>query len=53
MVTCPRCGRAVDDLHLLPPAVITHDLLEVMGGADAANDVRACRECSRDLMAGG
>ena len=53
MGTCPRCDRPVDRLHLVPPGVITRELVETVGGGERATDLSVCRACLDELMDGG
>lgn len=53
METCPRCDRAVDRVHPLPPAVITKELIETYETLDVLTENGVCPDCLDELMAGG
>lgn len=52
MPACPACNRSVDELHLLPPEVITTDLVEAVEGAENPTDIEMCADCLESLMSG-
>lgn len=52
MVSCPRCERRADRLYVLPPAVITHELVQAVDGDETPLDVRTCGDCRDELMEG-
>ena len=50
MVECPRCGRQVEELHFLPPEVITRDVLDAFEEEAWAGDHETCDACVESLM---
>lgn len=52
MPVCQVCKRRVDELHELPPAVITSDLVQTYEGGEHPTDIETCSDCLEGLMAG-
>lgn len=52
MPVCPACNRRVDELHMLPPEVITADLVQTVEGVEGPTDIETCSRCLDSLMAG-
>lgn len=50
MEPCPVCDRAVDELHSLPPEVITKDLVRSFEGLASPADLQACAVCLNGFM---
>lgn len=51
METCSRCDRRVDQVHPVPPGVVTRELLESFGSA-TPSDLEMCGECVNELLDG-
>ncbi len=53
MVECTRCGRDVDELHIISPDVITEELVDSIdhGEEDLAGEggMEVCAECMDEL----
>lgn len=52
MPVCPACNRPADELHQLPPEVITTDLVAAVEGAESPTDISTCVDCLESLMSG-
>ena len=54
MPECPRCGREVDSLRMIPPAAITSELVEATDhDADDVTmkgGIEVCTECADELL---
>ena len=51
MGECARCGAAVDELHPVPPAVATRELMDAIGIEEGRSESGVCGECISELMA--
>ncbi len=50
MEQCPRCGVGVDELHPLPPEIITKEVIVGISNDDRLPELAACRDCIVELM---
>lgn len=53
MVNCARCGRDVDDIHIITPDVITKELVDSIDDGEeelaGKGDMKVCAECMGEL----
>lgn len=47
----PWCRERVEQLHPVPPEVVTRELVLEAGNAEAAADPEGCADCISALMA--
>lgn len=52
MGTCPWCGEPVDELHPVPPEVVTRGLVAEVGDVDRIASLEGCAECISAFMEG-
>lgn len=53
IVSCPRCSEDVDELHFVPPDLLTRDIIEEVESSDQdlTDDagLEVCADCISDL----
>ena len=52
MERCPWCRERVEQLHPVPPEVVTRGLVDAAGGAEMADSLVGCTSCIESLMDG-
>lgn len=52
MDRCLWCRERVEQLHPVPPEVVTRGLVDAAGGAEVADNLEGCTACIASLMDG-
>lgn len=50
MESCPGCEREVEEVHPLPPEVITKELIAILEGSGSPAELDTCVDCLDELM---